>query len=258
MSLPGRKRYAFLAVFKMEERKGWKEVLQAYVQVRPCWCLPDRCWTQLDVVSRLRHQASGNVMCCVVDVLILSCSWPMAVHCANHRNMQHYCSSLMSMASCQQMHAATSALRLIDSLWHEHWFMQEFKPDDDISLYMHTVTYPGLSYRQDLILSAMQDYLSSINISNTLLTGDASLPHVHVMGEAFRHVNWRLGTCGYCHGVFFNIKITYVARTYNNIHCISMRVSCVWFCSCSMPHWVLASTIHIWSATRHHDTLALL
>lgn len=33
LSLPGRRRYAFVAVFKLEDRKGWKEVLRAYVQV---------------------------------------------------------------------------------------------------------------------------------------------------------------------------------------------------------------------------------
>lgn len=33
LPLPGRKRYAFVAVFKMEDRKGWKEVVQAFVQV---------------------------------------------------------------------------------------------------------------------------------------------------------------------------------------------------------------------------------
>jgi hypothetical protein len=31
--LPGKKKYAFLAVFKLEDRKGWKEVVSAYVQV---------------------------------------------------------------------------------------------------------------------------------------------------------------------------------------------------------------------------------
>lgn len=60
---------------------------------------------------------------------------------------------------------------------------QEFKSSDEVSLYIHTVTYPGLSYRRDLILSGIQDYLNSVNISNTLLMGDARLPHIHVMGE---------------------------------------------------------------------------
>lgn len=61
--------------------------------------------------------------------------------------------------------------------------LQEFKTEDEVSLYIHTVTYPGLSYRQDLILTEIQDYLRSVNISNTLQMGDTSLPHIHVMGE---------------------------------------------------------------------------
>jgi hypothetical protein len=60
---------------------------------------------------------------------------------------------------------------------------QEFKASDDVSLYIHTVTYPDLSYRRDLILAGIQDYLNSVNISNTLLMGDERLPHIHVMGE---------------------------------------------------------------------------
>ncbi len=39
LPLPGRKRYAFVAVFKMEDRKGWKEVVEAYVQVRRYRCM---------------------------------------------------------------------------------------------------------------------------------------------------------------------------------------------------------------------------
>jgi hypothetical protein len=59
---------------------------------------------------------------------------------------------------------------------------QEFKASDDVSLIIHTVTYPELLYRQDLILLELQAYLTSLNITNTLFMGDSKLPHIYVTG----------------------------------------------------------------------------
>jgi hypothetical protein len=60
--------------------------------------------------------------------------------------------------------------------------LQEFKASDDVSLIIHTVTYPELLYRQDMILLELQSYLTSLNITNTLFMGDSKLPHIHVTG----------------------------------------------------------------------------
>jgi hypothetical protein len=61
--LPGKRRYAFLAVFKLEDRKGWKEVLQAYMQVRRAlgWRTAAPCAMQLvPVVVQQGHTSAQS------------------------------------------------------------------------------------------------------------------------------------------------------------------------------------------------------
>eukprot|EP00198_Chlamydomonas_reinhardtii_P005936 XP_001695272.1 glycosyl transferase, group 1 [Chlamydomonas reinhardtii] len=96
VALPGRRRVAFLAVFKLEDRKGWQTLLTGYLKA--------------------------------------------------------------------------------------------FRNVSDVSLYIHTVTYPSLSYRRDWILDTMNNYLRGLNdtyLNSTSLypTLSPGRPHIHVFGQ---------------------------------------------------------------------------
>ncbi|KAG2427381.1 hypothetical protein HYH02_014601 [Chlamydomonas schloesseri] len=96
VALPGRRRVAFLAVFKLEDRKGWQTLLTGYLKA--------------------------------------------------------------------------------------------FRDVSDVSLYIHTVTYPNLSYRRDWILDTMNNYLRGLtdtylNATSLYPTPSPGRPHIHVFGQ---------------------------------------------------------------------------